>query len=295
MPENKATTNTKMTIPNASEKKALLDNLSLGKVTDYISHYNPSLLQPVPRSLNREELNIKADNLPFIGEDVWYGYELSWLNNKGKPVVAVAEFRIPCQSPNIIESKSFKLYLNSFNQSHFATSNEVLELLQTDLSKIAGATIAVQLFSVTNCPALEINHLTATCIDDLDITINNYELNQDHLALSQQNKLVEETLVSHLLKSNCLITNQPDWATIYIHYQGAKISHEQLLKYIISFRQHNEFHEQCVERIFNDILQYCSPEKLTVYARYTRRGGLDINPFRSNFEQKAPLARSLRQ
>lgn len=295
MSQNTDLTMTQSTPSHSSEKKAVLDSLSLGKATDYISQYDPSLLQPVPRSLNRDELNIEADNLPFIGEDVWYGYELSWLNNKGKPVVAVAEFRIPCQSPNIIESKSFKLYLNSFNQSHFATSDDVLQHLITDLSKIAGITIEVTLFSISDCPALAINHLAATCIDELDITVNDYSFNREHLALSNNNKLVEETLVSHLLKSNCLITNQPDWATLYINYKGAEISHEQLLKYIISFRQHNEFHEQCVERIFNDILQLCSPEKLTVYARYTRRGGLDINPFRSNFEKKAPIARTLRQ
>lgn len=295
MSQNTDHTITHSSVSDSDEKKAVLNSLSLGKATHYISQYDPTLLQAVPRSLNRDELNLKADNLPFIGEDVWYGYELSWLNKKGKPVVAVAEFRVPCRSPNIIESKSFKLYLNSFNQSNFATSDDVRQHLINDLSKIAGTSIEVSLFSVNECPALAINHLSATCIDELDVTVNDYSFNRNHLTLSDSQKLVEETLVSHLLKSNCLITNQPDWATLYIYYKGAEISHEQLLKYIISFRQHNEFHEQCVERIFNDILQLCSPEKLTVNARYTRRGGLDINPFRSNVEYKAPIARSLRQ
>lgn len=276
---------------NASE----LDKLTLGKTTNYIGKYNADLLQAVPRHLNRNELNITDQSLPFHGEDVWYGYELSWLNNKGKPVVAVAEFKFPCTSPNIVESKSFKLYLNSFNQSAFASIKTVELQMQQDLSAVAGASAQVNLFSVTHCPELAIQSQAAYCIDDLDIEVNQYQLTPKLLTTETTPTIVTETLVSHLLKSNCLITNQPDWASIYINYTGKKITHSALLKYLVSFRQHNEFHEQCVERIFCDLQQYCQPDELTVYARYTRRGGLDINPYRTTSQKKAPIARTLRQ
>ncbi len=274
-----------------------LDQLSLGKPTEYCSTYNPSLLQGVPRSLNRDGLNIEAQNLPFKGEDVWYGYELSWLNSKGKPVVAVAEFRFDCTSPSIVESKSFKLYLNSFNQSQFESFAEVERLLTKDLSNTSGCNAVVSLFPVDTCEALEIAKSTKTkCIDEIDIEINEYDINPSLLVNCNKDNYVEDRqLVSHLLKSNCLITNQPDWASIYISYSGNEIDEAALLKYLISFRQHNEFHEQCVERVFTDIQQHCTPEKLTVFARYTRRGGLDINPFRSTESIKAPALRTLRQ
>lgn len=276
---------------NASE----LDKLTLGKTTSYISQYDASLLQAVPRALNRDELCLTNDNLPFKGEDVWYGYEVSWLNRKGKPVVAVAEFRFPCTSPNIVESKSFKLYLNSFNQTRFDDAEKVQERLTTDLSHTCGSLAKVELFEVTNCPNLKINELNAKCIDDLDIEIDNYQLSASLLTLESEEEITERKIVSHLLKSNCLITNQPDWASIYISYTGREISEQSLLEYLISFRQHNEFHEQCVERIFCDIQEQCSPKELTIFARYTRRGGLDINPFRSSKIDTAPSARTLRQ
>jgi 7-cyano-7-deazaguanine reductase len=281
------------TYKNSSE----LDKLPLGKPTSYECEYNPKLLQAVPRILNRDELNVKDNNLPFIGEDVWYGYELSWLNDKGKPVVAVAEFRFPCQSPCIVESKSFKLYLNSFNQSKFCSWQHVKEHLINDLSKTSGMITQVTLYPVNVCPPLTINDSSATCLDELDVTIDNYQLSPNILkqSNSKKDKTVTESLVSHLLKSNCLITNQPDWASIYISYTGKAIIHSSLLKYLISFRQHNEFHEQCVERIFCDIKRHCDISELTVFARYTRRGGLDINPFRSTSIKQAPSARTLRQ
>lgn len=281
------------TYANAKE----LSKLTLGKTTQYIDTYSPDVLQAVPRSLNRDSLFIKQDNLPFYGEDVWYGYELSWLNNKGKPIVAVAEFRIPCTTPNIIESKSFKLYLNSLNQSKFASRQEVENILTKDLSATAGADISVLLFSVDDCPSLAIESPNYICIDGCDITVNTYDFSAEYLKGSQQseNTAKQYNIVSHLLKSNCLITNQPDWATIYIDYCGAEISQEALLQYIISFRQHNEFHEQCVERIYNDIREHCDVSSLTVFARYTRRGGLDINPLRSTENKSAPNARTLRQ
>lgn len=276
----------------------LLNELTLGKATEYSNQYDAKLLQAVPRSLNRDDLSLNGEQLPFYGEDVWYGYELSWLNTKGKPVVAVAEFRIPCSSDNLIESKSFKLYLNSLNQTKFSTQQAVLETLEKDLSATANAKVKVQLFAVDDCPPLAISNCKANCIDDLDIEINQYDY-QPSLLSKQSAQTVQETvaeqIVSHLLKSNCLITNQPDWASVYISYTGKPINHHALLKYIISFREHNEFHEQCVERIFCDIKQYCQVDSLTVYARYTRRGGLDINPFRSTENIDAPNARTIRQ
>ncbi len=277
-----------------------LHYLTLGKTTEYCSEYNPNLLQAVPRSLNRDDLSLKGNDLPFIGEDVWYGYELSWLNNKGKPVVAVAEFRFACTSPNLVESKSFKLYLNSFNQSKFSSSRDVEKILIGDLSATAKIQAEVKLFTVEQCPALAIKLTTqdTICIDEEDVDIEDYQYQAKLLNQAQTNSptsSVTEKLVSHLLKSNCLITNQPDWASIYIDYKGKAIDHVMLLKYLISFRQHHEFHEQCVERIFCDLQQYCQLEELTVFARYTRRGGLDINPFRSTHLARAPLMRTLRQ
>jgi len=277
-----------------------LSFLTLGKTTEYCSEYNPNLLQAVPRSLNRNDLSLAGDTLPFIGEDVWYGYELSWLNNKGKPVVAVAEFRFACTSPNLVESKSFKLYLNSFNQSKFSNFEDVEKILCRDLSATAGVQAQVKLFTVEQCAALAIKsaNLDVTCIDNEDITVNNYQYQAELLEEAQVNsssEIINENLVSHLLKSNCLITNQPDWASVYISYQGTAIDHSVLLQYLISFRQHNEFHEQCVERIFCDLQEYCQLNKLTVFARYTRRGGLDINPFRSTHIRCAPQGRTLRQ
>lgn len=277
----------------------ILDGLTLGKSTEYSNKYDATLLQAVPRSLNRDDLSL-GDTLPFKGEDVWYGYELSWLNGKGKPVVAVAEFRVPCTSNNLIESKSFKLYLNSFNQSKFASWDVVKETLINDLTATANAAVTVKLFNVDECNELSISKSTAICIDDIDIDINTYDYSPELLAkASNKNEasqnIVTESLVCHLLKSNCLITNQPDWASVYIEYTGHKINHSALLEYIISFRQHNEFHEQCVERIFCDLQKYYQLESLDVFARYTRRGGLDINPYRSTTHEKAPNKRTLRQ
>lgn len=274
---------------------SILNKLTLGKSTSYSQCYAPSLLQGVPRSLNRDQLTITTDTLPFYGEDVWYGYELSWLNNKGKPVVAVAEFRFPCSSTNIVESKSFKLYLNSFNQSRFNSWHDVQDTLIKDLSNIVDSKAQVSLFNVEQCPALTIIPSNYNCIDEQDIEITSYQLDPNLLKLSDASSEVNEKLVSHLLKSNCLITNQPDWASIYIEYQGDKICHQALLRYLISFRQHNEFHEQCVERIFMDLMDHCQPKSLTVFARYTRRGGLDINPYRSTEKKSAPNLRTLRQ
>ena len=272
-----------------------LKSLKLGQKTEYASQYDRTLLQPVPRALNRDGLGI-TQNQPFtIGADIWTAYEISWLNEKGLPQVAIADIYLDYQSQNLIESKSFKLYLNSFNQSKFADFNAVQQIMQRDLSECAQGDVKVQLNSVAVYDSQKIDHLQGNCIDEQDIEITSYEFNADWLKDCVSDEIVEEKLVSHLLKSNCLITNQPDWGTLHIHYVGKKIDHEKLLRYVVSFRQHNEFHEQCVERIFCDLMHYAKPEKLTVYARYTRRGGLDINPFRSNFENLPENLRLARQ
>ena len=272
-----------------------LKSLKLGQKTEYASQYDRTLLQPVPRALNRDGLGI-TQNQPFtIGADIWTAYEISWLNEKGLPQVAIADIYLDYQSQNLIESKSFKLYLNSFNQSKFADFNAVQQTMQRDLSECAQGDVKVRLNPVAVYDSQKINHLQGDCIDEQDIQITSYEFNADWLKDCVSDEIVEEKLVSHLLKSNCLITNQPDWGTLHIHYVGKKIDHEKLLRYVVSFRQHNEFHEQCVERIFCDLMHYAKPEKLTVYARYTRRGGLDINPFRSNFENLPENLRLARQ
>ena len=235
----------------------------------------------MPRSLNRDALGL-SEPLPFVGEDIWNGYELSWLNERGKPVVALAQFRVPASSSNLVESKSFKLYLNSFNQSRFASSEQVVATLQADLSATAGAPVGVTLYRPDDTAAMALGQLEGECIDELDITVEDYQFDASLLDGVAAGPLREEKLVSHLLKSNCLITSQPDWGSVQIHYRGPAIDREKLLRYIISFRQHNEFHEQCVERIYSDLWQRLQPQFLLVYARYTRRGGLDINPWRAS-------------
>lgn len=274
------------------------DNLSLGKTVDYEFQYNPELLQGVPRSLSRDTLSLTSSTLPFEGIDTWTGYELSWLNAKGKPQVAILECMVPISSMNLIESKSFKLYLNSFNQTKFDNSDDVKQVLVKDLSACAGEQVEVNLILPSAFEDLKFREFKGTLLDDLDIEVDNYEPDSSYLRTSistEKPQEIRETLVSHLLKSNCLITSQPDWASIQIRYEGAPIDHEGLLRYLISFRQHNEFHEQCVERIYTDIYTQCKPKKLTVCARYTRRGGLDINPFRTNFEAPYPNDRQARQ
>lgn len=261
----------------------------LGQATEYVDIYTPSLLFPIARKLNRDALNIDEAALPFKGQDIWTGYELSWLNAKGKPQVAVALFIFPCQSSHIIESKSFKLYLNSFNQTRFDDINTVKQHLTDDLSNAVNSPVKVTLFAADEYNCLPFTPLPGECIDDLDIEIDNYDINENVLA-SENSKVVTETLHSHLLKSNCLITSQPDWASIIIKYTGETICRESLLRYLISFRTHNEFHEQCVERIYSDLITQLNIKDLEVYARYTRRGGLDINPYRSTHNDETPFA-----
>ncbi|WP_417069258.1 NADPH-dependent 7-cyano-7-deazaguanine reductase QueF [Niveibacterium terrae] len=254
----------------------------LGKPVSYRNEYAPDLLFPVARAPKRQELGLDAQALPFHGLDLWNAYELSWLETRGKPVVALAEFRVPATSPCLIESKSLKLYLNSFNQSRFADAKAVRETLIRDLSQAAGATVEVSVFPLNGAPQRAFGTPRGILLDTLDITIDRYEPEPGYLSSDANAPIVEETLYSHLLKSNCLVTGQPDWGMAVIRYRGAPIDREGLLRYLVSFRNHNEFHEQCVERIFCDVQRQCAPEKLEVWARYTRRGGLDINPWRSS-------------
>ena len=268
-----------------------LGDLSLGKHTEYQSDYNSGLLQAIPRSLNRQELNC-VDKQPFTGSDVWHAYEMSWLNQKGKPVVALGRFSFSASSPNLIESKSFKLYLNSLNQSRFSL-NELKSALRNDLASVSGGEVKVELLGPDNLASLAAQALPGSCIDDIDISVDNFCLSPELLEVRPAAKMVSETLHSHLLKSNCLITNQPDWASIVIDYTGLSLNREALLRYLISFRLHNEFHEQCVERIYCDILRVCKPEYLSVQALYTRRGGLDISPFRTSLNDATPPLRRI--
>lgn len=277
------------------ENHDALSGLTLGKSTAYRDTYDASLLQGVPRNLNRDPLGLKADALPFHGGDIWTLYELSWLNARGLPQVAVGHVELDYTSVNLVESKSFKLYLNSFNQTRFDSWEAVQRTLERDLSACAQGKVTVALYRIGELEGQPIAHFHGTCIDEQDIEIDNYQFDTAWLENAASGKVVEETLVSHLLKSNCLITHQPDWGSVQIQYRGAKIDREKLLRYLVSFRNHNEFHEQCVERIFNDILQFCQPETLSVYARYTRRGGLDINPWRSNSDFVPAIGRLVRQ
>lgn len=267
----------------------------LGKTAAYRSDYAPELLFPIARQGKRDELNLTG-TLPFFGVDIWNAYEVSWLNMRGKPQVAIATITAPADSPNIIESKSFKLYLNSFNQTRLANEEALLALLREDLSNGFGAPVQVAITLPEQFDKLKMGELDGLLLDRLDLEIDSYAPAPEILKANFNEAPVEEKLVSHLLKSNCLVTGQPDWASVQIHYVGPQIDQESLLRYLIGFREHNEFHEQCVERIFVDVMRACKPQKLAVYARYTRRGGLDINPWRTNFTSgRPPNLRNARQ
>jgi 7-cyano-7-deazaguanine reductase len=273
----------------------------LGKASAYVDQYDASLLFPIPRAGKRAEIGITAAS-PFFGADIWTAYELSWLNLRGKPQVALVHFTIPCESVNIVESKSFKLYLNSFNNSRFADAADVLARLRADVNEavwrggVVQASIGVKMIAPDVFDREPIYELDGLSLDRLDVECTQYQPAPELLSAAVDEQPVSEVLVSNLLKSNCLVTGQPDWGTVQISYSGPQINEEGLLKYIVSFRNHNEFHEQCVERIFMDIWTRCKPIKLTVYARYTRRGGLDINPFRTSHPQALPVnSRNARQ
>ncbi len=257
----------------------------LGRHVDYPRHYDAGLLFPIARTLGRTPLGLDADALPFVGSDRWHAYELSWLDNRGKPRVATATISVPAQSPNLVESKSLKLYLNSFNASRFDSDTAVLACVVRDLTHAAGAQVA----GAFGLPVVE-DAPSGTSLDELELDMDHYGPPRPEFLAADASKLVEETLTSALLKSNCPVTGQPDWARVSISYRGPRIDHEGLLRYLVSFRDHAEFHEQCVERIFIDLLHQTRPETLSVEARYTRRGGLDINPWRATLGHAAPAA-----
>ncbi len=268
-------------------------NLALGKAQEYPDAYDPTLLQAVPRELSRRFL---PDNLIFTGCDIWTAYEVSWLDKTGKPIVAVAEFEVPCESVNVVESKSFKYYLNSINQARFDNFNTVKAVLECDVASVIKGPIAVNLFTLDEFQnrAQQSQTQFGECIDD-------YPLQSSHVDVSSKalkhgtGEVEDKVVMSHLLKTNCPVTSQPDWASVWIGYSGRQITPESLLTYLVSFRTHQDFHEHCVERIFSDIQTQCQPERLWVYARYTRRGGLDINPFRCSEPMEYLPVRGIRQ
>ena len=273
----------------------------LGQASAYADRYDPSLLFPLPRAPKRAEIGISGTPR-FLGADLWTAYELSWLNLRGKPQVAIAHLVVPAESTHIVESKSFKLYLNSFNNSRFESSEAVRERLRADIGAAvwhAGPVVSAVGVRLVLPDAFELepmHELDGLSLDRLDVECDRYQPAPDLLTAAFDEQPVTEVLTSNLLKSNCLVTGQPDWGSLQIRYSGPQIEQGGLLQYIVSFRNHNEFHEQCVERIFMDLWTRCKPARLTVYARYTRRGGLDISPWRSSHPASPPQpARTARQ
>ncbi len=270
----------------------------LGKASAYPDHYDAAQLFALPRADKRHEIGAGGQP-PFFGADIWTAFELGWLNPRGKPQVALGHFTVPCETPNIVESKSFKLYLGSFNNSRFADVAQVQACMRADLNEAlwrgapaqrAGVGVKVSMPEMFDRePVQELDGLS---LDRLDVECTRYTPAPDLLSAIQGEQPVAEVLTSNLLRSNCPVTGQPDWGSVRIAYSGPEIVQEGLLQYLVSFRNHQEFHEHCVERIFMDIWQRCKPTKLAVYARYTRRGGLDINPFRTSYPQ--PLPRNVR-
>jgi 7-cyano-7-deazaguanine reductase len=271
----------------------LPEQSQLGKNSAYVDQYDAFLLFPIPRAVKREELGIVGPPI-FFGADLWTAFELSWLNLKGKPQVAIAHITVPAESTHIIESKSLKLYFNSFNASRFVDVQAVRDCMRDDLDTAlwhGGKILArcgVKIILPEEFDKEPVHELDGLNLDRMDIECTHYQPAPELLKAQQDEAPVTETFVSHLLKSNCLVTGQPDWGSVQISYSGDQIDQAGLLQYIVSFRNHNEFHEQCVERIFMDIWTRCKPLKLSVYARYTRRGGLDINPWRTSHPQSPP-------
>ncbi len=266
----------------------------LGQTGTYPRNYAPDLLVAIARAENRARLGVGPE-LPFHGVDTWNAYELSWLDDRGKPNAAVGEFVVPAGSPRLVESKSLKLYLNSLNQARFAALAEVQQTIQTDLTAAAGSDVLVRLCPVVDVDVAVPGTLPGICLDALAVEISDYDVNPRLLRVTLNGDVRSEALYTHLFKSNCPVTGQPDWASVLVRYRGPAVDHAGLLKYLISYRNCTAFHEDCVERIFCDLQRHCRPEALTVYARYNRRGGLDINPFRSNFEGPPQNLRLARQ
>ncbi|HET6913210.1 MAG TPA: NADPH-dependent 7-cyano-7-deazaguanine reductase QueF [Rhodanobacteraceae bacterium] len=277
-----------MTDPHASP---------LGRRVDAPPQRDPAALFPIARAQSRAELGLDERALPFRGADIWNAYEFSWLDARGKPCVAIAELRVPCESPNLIESKSLKLYLNGYAQMHFEDAAELRAAIAHDLAEAAGARIEVNLVEAREFASQQISELPGASLDEQALDIGDYGPPQpDHLS-TMHGRQIEEALVTQLFRSNCPVTGQPDWASLQIRYAGAPIEHAGLLRYLVSYRNHCGFHEACVERIFMDVTTRCAPRALSVYARFTRRGGLDINPWRATpaFGALPPNLRGARQ
>ncbi len=271
-----------------------MSKIPLGKPTDYPDEYSPQVLFAVSRSEARKALEL-GDDLPFQGADVWNAWELTWLEPSGKPLVATAVITVPADSVNLVESKSLKLYLNSLAMSRYASSEEIAATISRDLSGITGSEVDISILPANESSTAQIASLPGDCIDDLEVQID-VSVGVDAATLRNTGEgSIEEELHSHLLRSNCPVTHQPDMGSVLIRYRGPAIDRESLLRYIVSFRQQHDFHEACVERMFLDIKTRCGPDRLTVYARYNRRGGLDINPFRSDFETTPENIRLWRQ
>lgn len=266
----------------------------LGKESKHGQEYSPDILFPISRFEGRKLLGLPENLSIFHGYDLWNAYEFSWLNNKGKPQCAVLQLRVPANSKNIIESKSLKLFLSSFNFKYFESESALQQCLIKDIASCVGAEITIALTPLNDVQRLAVTTLDGHCLDNIDCEINEFVLNKSFLLHGGEIE-VNEKLYTHLFRSLCPVTDQPDWASIFVHYQGKQIDRSGLLKYLLSFRVHRGFHEDCVETIFVDIEKHLKPEKLSVAAFFTRRGGIDINPFRSNFEQDMEPVRLVRQ
>lgn len=261
-----------------------MTDIPLGRHTQYPDSYDPGLLFPIARSENREKLSLAPHDLPFRGYDSWRAYELSWLDERGKPVVATGEFIVPSNSTFMTESKSLKLYLNSLNQMRFSSADEVQRIISQDLSSAVQSPVIVYLYNVEDERNFPVSKPSGECIDEFEVAIDCYLPNPEFIKIDAALQ-VTETLYSNLFRSHCPVTSQPDWGTVVISYHGAAIDRAGLLQYLISFRTHEGFHEDCAEKIFTDILRNADPQSLSVSMNFLRRGGLEINPVRTN----APL------
>ena len=268
-------------------------NLPLGRESAYPQKYAPQVLCPIERALSRNPLRL-GDPLPFSGTDIWNAWELTWLGQGDLPRVATAEIRVPVKSPNLVESKSLKLYLGSFAMSRFASAAEVEEVIARDLENCVGSPVVVQVLPVAETVARQPARLAGACLDEIEVECSDWEINPD-LLKSDPGKIVTEDVYTHLLRSLCPVTAQPDMGSLQISYTGPAIDHAALLRYVVSFREHNDFHEACIERMFVDLVERCGCEQLTVQARYLRRGGIDINPIRTNTGQTERNLRLWRQ
>lgn len=272
--------------------KSGLRGAPLGHDVVYPDHYDPDLLFPIARQTNRATL---APLPTWTGADIWTAYEISWLNSRGKPIVAMAQLLFPESSPCLIESKSLKLYLNSLTETRFDEEEAVRALIARDLSRAAGAPVAIALSRLDRQAPITLSPMSGINIDGLDIDVKHYRPAPNLLRCEPGGTMVNETLTSDLLKSNCPVTGQPDWGSVQIRYRGPRIDRRSLLEYIVSLRTHREFHEHCVEKMYCDLWRACQPAWLLVYARYTRRGGLDINPWRASSATEVGQGRTPRQ